>query len=209
MSKLPDLYHLHHLQGRRLNQSFLEERRSDLFRTWLGEGGQVLDLGCRDGILTRHYAPGNDVVGLDIDFAALGSAVKDLGIQGVHATLNGGLPFPDESFDAVVMAEVLEHLPYLRITLAEVRRLLRPGGSLIGSVPLAYHLHDRWRVLRGKKLLVDGDPTHLQHLTLDGLKTALEDCFRLQELVVLKGQGWGARTMRLLARNVAFRCRKA
>ena len=201
MNRLAALYRQHHVEGRRLRQSFLEARRSGLFRQWLGEGRRVLDLGCRDGVLTRHYTPGNDVVGLDIDLAALESAAETLGIRAVHATLNG-------SFDAVVMAEVLEHLPYLPITLAEVRRVLRPGGLLIGSVPLAYHLHDRWRVLRGKKLLVDGDPTHLQHLTLDDLRALLERFFRLDALVVLKGRGRAALSMRLFARNVAFKCVK-
>lgn len=208
MNKLPALYQLHHRQGRRLGQSFLQERRSVLFREWLGQGKRILDLGCRDGVLTRHYTPGNEVIGLDIDLAALGSASEKLSIRAVHATLNGGLPFPDGSFDAVVMAEVLEHLPYLPITLAEVRRVLRPGGLLIGSVPLAYHLHDRWRVLRGKKLLVDGDPTHLQHLTCDDLRALLEGFFRLDALVVLKGRGRVALSMRLFARNVAFKCAK-
>jgi SAM-dependent methyltransferase len=45
------------------------------------------------------------------------------------------LPFCDDSFDAVTMLDVLEHLSDDRLALAEVWRVLRPGGALVMSVP--------------------------------------------------------------------------
>jgi ubiquinone/menaquinone biosynthesis C-methylase UbiE len=45
------------------------------------------------------------------------------------------MPFPDASFGTVVCTEVLEHIPEPARALAEIERVLRPGGMLIGSVP--------------------------------------------------------------------------
>jgi SAM-dependent methyltransferase len=206
--KLDSLYRAHHLQGRRLQQSFLERQRAEIFQNWLGEGKKILDLGCRDGVLTQHFTQGNDVIGIDIDSDALAYASRTYGIHAMQADLNAELPFRNNTFDAAVMGEVLEHLPYPAITLGEVQRVLKSRGVFIGSVPLAYHLIDRYRVLRGKKLLVDGDPTHLQHYTLDDLQALLARFLQLEEVAVLKGGRWAQVCMKLFARDVAFKCRK-
>ena len=54
------------------------------------------------------------------------------------------IPFPDQQFDVVVMSEVLEHLTdeVLNTTLAEARRVLKPGGKFIGTVPAEENLID-------------------------------------------------------------------
>jgi SAM-dependent methyltransferase len=204
------LYASHHRReqagGRRLGQAFLEETRAALFGSWIGEGKDVLDLGCRDGALTRHFSKGNRVVGVDIDRGALELARSAHALEVRWANLNAALPFADESFDVAVLAETLEHLPYPRIALAEIHRVLRPGGLLIGNVPLFYHLHNRWRVMRGKRL--DSDPTHCQYHSYDSLRALLEEVFTIETMLPLKGRRWAALSMRLFARNVAFRCRK-
>ena len=207
---LERLYAGHHRReqtgGTRLGQAFLEETRARLFGAWIGTGKDLLDLGCRDGALTRHFVEGNRVVGVDIDREALAVARKAYGIEVRRASLNAALPFPDESFDVVLLAETLEHLPYPRITLGEVARVLRPGGLLVGNVPLFYHLHNRWRVVRGKRL--DSDPTHCQYHSYDSLRALLREYFTLEAMVPLKGARWARLSMRLFALNVAFRCRK-
>jgi len=105
-----------------------------------------------------------------------------------------------------VLAETLEHLPYPRIALAEIHRVLRPGGLLIGNVPLFYHLHNRWRVMRVKRL--DSDRTNCQYHSYESLRALLEEFFTIETMLPLKGRRWAALSMRLFARNVAFRCRK-
>jgi ubiquinone/menaquinone biosynthesis C-methylase UbiE len=45
------------------------------------------------------------------------------------------MPFADATFETVVCTEVLEHVPHPESALAEMRRVLRPGGLLLGSVP--------------------------------------------------------------------------
>ena len=208
MEKLERLYREHHIQGKRLRQSFLEKRRAEVFQKWLGEGRKILDLGCRDGVLTRHFTKGNTVIGVDIDSEALEYASKTYNIKTIQVNLNAVLPFPENRFDCVIMAEILEHLPYPAITLGEVKRVLKNDGLLIGNVPLAYHLIDRFRLLRGKKLLVDGDPTHLQHFALKDLNALLSKFFQIEEIEVLKGGKWSEFSMKLFARNIAFKCRK-
>lgn len=205
---LRKLYEQHHASGNRLRQSFMEQTRAQLFSQWIGQGKQVLDLGCRDGTLTRHYVEGNDVTGGDIDVAALRYASNTYSFKVQHVDLNNVLPFEDESFDVVVMAEVLEHLPYPVTTLQEVHRVLKPDSAFIGNVPLAYHLKDRYRVLRGKKLTLAGDPTHVRFYSYDDIQTLLTTCFHIEDIVILKGETWGRFSARLFARNIAFRCVK-
>ena len=104
------------------------------------------------------YAGGNDVVGVDVDRGALGEAAQ-LGIETVWADVEQPLPFEDEGFDVVVAAELLEHLRRPDRLMEEIRRLLRPGGTIAGSVPNAYRLKTRLRVLAG--VSVEQDPTHV------------------------------------------------
>jgi len=52
------------------------------------------------------------------------------------------LPMAGESIDAVILFEVLEHVPDHRLALAEIARVLRPGGRLFMSVPFIYPIHD-------------------------------------------------------------------
>src|SRR3989449_4306517 len=58
-----------------------------------------------------------------------------------------------------------------RSTLFPYTTLFR--SMFVGNVPLFYHLHGRWRVLRGKRL--DSDPTHCQYFSFDSLRELLED----------------------------------
>jgi SAM-dependent methyltransferase len=130
----------------------------------------VLDLGCRDGALTREYAAGNEVVGVDADRDALAAAAK-LGIETHWADLDESLPFSDASFDVVVAGELLEHLRDPRGIVGEVRRVLRPGGTFVASVPNAYRLKNRLRFLLGRK--PEDDPTHLQMFAPDDVRALL------------------------------------
>jgi len=133
--------------------------RAELFRRLVGgPGRRVLDLGCRYGALTRAYAEGNDVVGVDVDREALAEAAK-LGIDTTWADVDEPLPFEEESFDVVVAGELLEHVRDPERLIGEMRRVLRPGGTLAGSVPNAFRLKNRLRFLLGRK--PEDDPTHL------------------------------------------------
>jgi SAM-dependent methyltransferase len=101
-------------------EALLREHRS---------GEYTLDLGCGLGMY-RELFPNR--VGFDI---APGPAVDVVG--DAHA-----LPFPDGTFDRILCTEVLEHLHTPHTAIAEMQRVLKPGGTLILTTPFVFPLHD-------------------------------------------------------------------
>jgi 2-polyprenyl-6-hydroxyphenyl methylase/3-demethylubiquinone-9 3-methyltransferase len=97
------------------------------------EGRRVLDAGCGGGLVARELAAaGAEVVGVDRSLGSLGVARRAVG--GHFCPAQGRLerlPFAAGSFDAVVAADVLEHLPDLPAAVTELARVLAPGGSFV------------------------------------------------------------------------------
>lgn len=140
----------------------------DFDRLGLLPGERVLDLGCGAG---RHafecLRRGAHVVALDADdievkgVTALMAAMAEAGevpSGGAGVAVRGDalrLPFPDGSFDRVVCAEVLEHLPEDGRAMAELARVLRPGGTIAVTVPrygpelVNWALSDRYHSIPG------------------------------------------------------------
>lgn len=166
------VYKEHHQIRERYGFIFGERVRANLIANFVGKEKKVLDLGCRDGSLTRFYYSSNQVIGLDIDIDALKRCKETLGLTVLLCDLNEGLPFKDNYFDVVVAGELLEHLPFPWMLLRDVYRVLKVGGILVGSVPNAYHWRKRIRFLLGKDL--DEDPTHLRFFSKGSLTWLLE-----------------------------------
>jgi SAM-dependent methyltransferase len=113
----------------------------DYDRLGVKPGERLLDLGAGAG---RHAFEasrrGARVIALDAD----GAELKDVGgtFVAMGATdvgcVNGNaltLPFPDATFDRIIAAEVMEHIPEDRTALGELVRVLRPGGTIAITVP--------------------------------------------------------------------------
>ena len=178
LEQLSERYAAHNRLERGLGFVFAAPERAGLFRGYVGgPNKRVLDLGCRDGALTQAYAAGNEIVGVDADREALAEAGK-LGIETRWADLDEPLLFEDASFDVVVAGELLEHLRDPRRLVEEARRVLRPGGTFVASVPNGYRLKNRLRFLLGRR--VEDDPTHLQLFSPADVRTLLDGFEDLQ-----------------------------
>ena len=201
---LADFYSEHHTMNNRRNQSVSEENRSLVFKKWMGVNKKVLDLGCRDGRLTRHFIGQNEVMGMDIDKVALKECEKKLNIKTKWVDFSTQIPLATSSFDVIVAGEVLEHLPCPSITVAEVSRILKPNGLFIGSVPNSYHIKNRLRVLKGS--LIDNDQTHLRAYNVALLKYYLEKNFLIEELTSCRGRS-SFLSVAWFGRDIAWKCR--
>jgi SAM-dependent methyltransferase len=94
----------------------------------LGEG-RVLDLGCGTGHSWSELLP-RETVGVDVEAAALAGQERE-----THQADMRSLPFPAASFDSVVSIQSIEHVPDAERVLAEVARVLRPGGRAVFVTP--------------------------------------------------------------------------
>lgn len=195
---LEQTYRKHHSEKKRYGFSHRVEVRGPQFSAWIGTGKRVLDLGCRDGALTSHYAKGNSVTGLDIDSEALRRIEAALDIETHwHDVNRAALPFDDASFDIVVAGEILEHLVAPDIVAEEVYRVLRPGGLFIGSVPNSFHWRGRLAFLRGTSI---EDATHLQLFSLARLRVLLG---RFAEAQIMSIGGIGGHRLPILPTAVS------
>jgi len=110
----------------------------------------VLDIGCGDGTAAATAAPlltGHRVIGVDWSQDALTRARTHLPYT-VRGELTA-LPLHSAAADAVLFSEVIEHLVDPDTALAEIRRVLRPGGHLMLSTPNLAAWYNRALLLAG------------------------------------------------------------
>jgi SAM-dependent methyltransferase len=117
-------------------------------RSWLDRlppRAQVLDAGCGEGVLVDEYAGRLAIEGVDQNYTS----------DRVRTGSVTALPYPDNHFDRALCLDVLEHLTFEEQprALAELRRVLRPGGELLVSVPNLAHLQSRVHFLLQGRLI--------------------------------------------------------
>jgi len=144
-----------------------------------GARGKVLEVGCGGGAMLRAiktYRPDLDVYGCDFSWQAVRTAREwPVGVNYLAGNAHS-LPLANETYAAVVMLDVLEHLPDPRLALAEIQRVLVPGGRLHLFVPCEgdpRNLHGLlWRLgWQAKEKLIG----HIQHFTASALQTLLAE----------------------------------
>jgi len=115
---------------------------------------RILDVGCGEGVLVEEYRKrGYDISGVDLNYE---SEYVSLG-----NVLN--LQYPDDSFDVILMLDIFEHLRLedQSKALSEIKRVLRPKGNLLISIPNLAHLYCRFRLFfQGRLFRTGSEPDH-------------------------------------------------
>lgn len=152
----------------------------EILNTHIQTGSRCLDVGCGDGSSVGPWLLARKCTYMGVDISQ--NAIQKAASSGLQAKLikdASSLPFPDDSFDAALCLEVLEHLFEPHLALAEMLRVLKPGGVLVTTVPnVAYWrrrldlaLLGRWNPI-GDDLSVEQpwrDP-HIRFFTPPSLK---------------------------------------
>jgi SAM-dependent methyltransferase len=165
----------------------------DFSRFPLAPGDRVLDLGCGGG---RHafeaYRRGANVVALDRNgeeiaevrrwFAAMEEAGE--APAGASAVAMEGdalnLPFDDDTFDKIIISEVMEHIPDDKGVLAEMVRVLKPGGLLAVTVPrylpekICWALSDEYHEVEGGHIRIYKGDELVERVRESGLEPYAE-----------------------------------
>jgi SAM-dependent methyltransferase len=134
----------------------------------------VLDAGCGSGRTMEDLARLGRVTGFDFSPLAVESA-RARGHGDVQRARLEEIPHPDDSFDLITCLDVVEHTPDDVRSLSELRRVAKPGGVLVATVP-AYQLlwsdHDvanehvrryRWGPLRGTAVAAGWEPVRFTY----------------------------------------------
>jgi SAM-dependent methyltransferase len=108
--------------------------RSELDKLPLPAGARVLDAGCGSGRTLEELQSYGEVHGIELSPEAAEIA-KGRGIGDVRIGRLEDLPWEDGIFDLVTCLDVIEHTPDDRATLRELRRVTKPGGWLLVTVP--------------------------------------------------------------------------
>ena len=118
--------------------------RAELDRLSVPAGARVLDAGCGSGRTLEELGRYGEVFGLELDPGAASKA-RDRNCGEVHIGRLEELPWEDGYFDLITCLDVIEHTPDDRVTLRELRRVCRPGGFLLVTVPAyqgLWSMHD-------------------------------------------------------------------
>lgn len=128
--------------------------------------GRLLDIGCAHQHIKTYLQTSCEYIGLDYYQTAVYWYAT---CPQVFADAQQ-LPFKNESMDAVLLLDVLEHLPHPQNCLREIARVLKPNGLLVLKVPFIYPLHD--------------EPLDFQRWTIHGLQQlAWEHGFTTRQVI--------------------------
>ncbi len=145
-------------------------------------GQRVLELGTGPGTVTRIlHAKGCKVTGVEMDPETLATCAPfcERTVQANLEDPQWAAPLAGESFDAIICADVLEHLRNPRPLLNQLHSFLKPGGSILMSLPNASHLTVVASLLGGRfPYQKNGllDHTHLKFYGREDLEALLREC---------------------------------
>jgi SAM-dependent methyltransferase len=161
------------------------------------EGGRLLDVGCGTGGFLRELCRDGQWQGLGVDIHQGPLSVARRQGVNVYCGELCALRTPAPVFDVVTLWEVIEHVPDPRRMLSDIRRLLRPGGTLLLSTPNV----ESWQARVWRRCWAGWElPRHVQVFSLRTLRQILETTgFRVVRRIVFP-------TERFYAMESARRC---
>ncbi|WP_196807232.1 class I SAM-dependent methyltransferase [Candidatus Solirubrobacter pratensis] len=130
----------------------IADEASPNYLTWIADlcrpalGARVLEVGAGFGAITMRYSEGRDVLATDISDECLAALHRrfDASPNVRVARLDIREPDPTERFDSALMVNVLEHIEDDAGALASLRRVVRPGGTIVLYVPALNGLYGVW-----------------------------------------------------------------
>lgn len=163
------------------------DRLTIVSECYAGEA-RILDIGSGPGVLLTRFVEANaETSGVAVDLGSSLMTIRHPRITPVPFDLRGlfanaQLPLPDASFDLVMATEVLEHMMYPEMILAEAYRLLKPDGKLLITVPNVASLEKRASLLLGSGrdtlgicgIVYEHANDHIRWFTFRALKHLLE-----------------------------------
>jgi ubiquinone/menaquinone biosynthesis C-methylase UbiE len=134
------------------------ERRLDMVRQRVPlEGKRILDVGCGVGAFVRRLREfSDDVYGFDIDEEHVRRGAEQ--VPNLMLSVGESMPYPDNTFDVILMHEVLEHVADDLATLREVRRVLKPGGRAVVFCPNRLYPFETHGIFVGKRYIFGNIP---------------------------------------------------
>lgn len=146
-------------------------RRARFLSRHIPPGGRVLEVGCGRGVLLGSLADrGYEVHGVELNAEAFEGI--DPRVQRHVAGTLSELNFPSGHFDEVIVWHVLEHLQDPRLTIREIQRVLKAGGTMVVAVPNYSSWQARWSGCAWFHLDL---PRHLFHFPVEALKRLISD----------------------------------
>ncbi|HOM67670.1 MAG: putative S-adenosylmethionine-dependent methyltransferase [Chloroflexi bacterium ADurb.Bin120] len=128
----------------RFNRYLGQRKRSLQVARRVKNPGKILDIGCATGIfLNEMQKRGWECQGVEPDQTAVDYARRRFGLD-VYCGVVEDANLPAESFDVVTLWDVLEHVYDLNSTMAEIKRVLKPGGVIIAILPNANAFERYW-----------------------------------------------------------------
>lgn len=118
---------------------FIRKRLAERIKLLAPEmDGKLLDFGCGAKPYKSLFSNVTDYIGIDIE-----NEGHDHKNEKIDVYYNGDvIPFDNDTFDSVLTTEVLEHVPDVDRCLKEIRRVLKPNGKLLITVPFIWQEHE-------------------------------------------------------------------
>ena len=147
-----------------------------------GRGQQILEVGCGTGLLLDRVAEfASFAAGADLS----GGMLRQAASRGLHVLQGSAtaLPYADESFDVTFSFKVLPHVAEIRLALAEMARVTRPGGTVLAEFYNPRSLRYLVKVLKPPSAISAGttdEAVYTRYDSLAKIRSYLPDCLRLE-----------------------------